>query len=160
VKPYYEHAGVTIYHGDCRAVLPELGIKLGSQSQREQDGSRKPKSFMKLEPGRRTKERGMIRSNIWRYSPGYMKSAKEDYIFEHPAIFPESLALDHIRSWSNPGDLVLDCFAGSGTTLWAAKQLRRAIGIEIEERYCEIAAKRLSQEVLQYTAPSDCEVPA
>jgi site-specific DNA-methyltransferase (adenine-specific) len=80
-----------------------------------------------------------------------MKSAKEDYIFQHPAIFPESLAVDHIRSWSNPGDLVLDPFAGSGTTLWAAKQHgRRAIGIEIEEKYCEIAAKRLRQEVMSF----------
>jgi site-specific DNA-methyltransferase (adenine-specific) len=124
------------------------GVKLGSQTQREQDGSLKPKSFMKLEPGRVTKDIG-IRSNVWRYSPGYMKSAKEDYIFKHPAIFPEALAVDHIRSWSNPGDVVLDPFAGSGTTLWAAKQHgRKAIGIEIEEKYCEIAAKRLSQEVL------------
>lgn len=90
-----------------------------------------------------------IRTNIWCYSPGFMKSAKDAYIFEHPAIFPEQLAKDHIISWSNPGDLVLDPFMGSGTTLVAAKNLgRRAIGIEIEEKYCEIAVKRLRQEVL------------
>lgn len=92
-----------------------------------------------------------VRNNVWLYSPGYMKSAKEAYIFEHPAIFPEDLAKDHISSWSNPGDLVLDPFMGSGTTLAAAKNLgRKAIGIEIEEKYCEIAVKRLRQEVFDF----------
>ena len=124
------------------------GESLQSCTQRERDGKTMPISASRVAPDRVYKQLG-IRTNVWAYSPGYMKSAKEDYIFEHPAIFPESLAVDHIRSWSNPGDLVLDPFAGSGTTLWAAKQHgRRAIGIEIEEKYCEIAARRLRQEIM------------
>ncbi len=68
---------------------------------------------------------------------------------KHPARFPIELPAHIIQSYSNPGDMVLDPFMGSGTTLRAAKDLgRKAIGIELEERYCEIAAKRMSQEVL------------
>ena len=67
----------------------------------------------------------------------------------HPAPFPHALASDHIQSWSNPGDVVLDPFAGSGTTLKAAKELnRRFIGIEINPEYVEICHSRLAQEVL------------
>ena len=64
----------------------------------------------------------------------------------HPARFPVGLPMIILLSWQG---LVLDPYMGSGTTLRAAKDLgRRAIGIEIVERYCEIAAKRLAQEVL------------
>lgn len=71
----------------------------------------------------------------------------------HPC--PKSLKTMHwlVTKASLAGDLVLDPFMGSGTTLRAAKNLgRRAIGIEIEERYCEIAAKRMTQEVLDVAA--------
>ncbi len=71
----------------------------------------------------------------------------------HPAPFPLSLPLRAMET-TKPG-LVIDPFMGSGTTLRAAKDLgRRAIGIEIEERYCEIAAKRLSQEVMDFSEVS------
>ena len=67
----------------------------------------------------------------------------------HPCPFPESLPSRCIVASTNPGDLVLDPFMGTGTTLAAAKaQGRRAIGIELDERWCEQAAVRLSQGVL------------
>lgn len=63
---------------------------------------------------------------------------------KHPATFPEKLAEDHILSWSNEWDTVLDCFAGSGTTLkMAHKNNRKYIGIEISEEYINIIKQRL-----------------
>jgi len=67
----------------------------------------------------------------------------------HPAVFPEALARDHILTWSLPGDLVLDPFAGSGTTLKMAKENgRRYCGIEINPDYIRICKQRLAQEML------------
>jgi DNA modification methylase len=64
--------------------------------------------------------------------------------YEHPAIFPEKLANDHIISWSNEGDLVYDPFIGSGTTAkMAILNNRKYIGSEISKEYCEIAKKRI-----------------
>ena len=77
-------------------------------------------------------------------------STKDKIAYKHPAIFPEQLAHDHIISWSNEGDIVLDPMCGSGTTLKMAEKLnRRWIGIEIEEKYCEISAKRIENELKQ-----------
>jgi DNA modification methylase len=70
---------------------------------------------------------------------------------KHPTQKPLKLMNWCIENYSEPGETVLDPFMGSGTTLRAAKDLgRKAIGIEIEEKYCEIAVKRLRQEVLPF----------
>jgi site-specific DNA-methyltransferase (adenine-specific) len=72
---------------------------------------------------------------------------------DHPAPFPLEIPSRLIRMFSFPGDLVLDPFAGTGTTLLAAKRLdRKSIGVEVEERYCELIAKRLAQGVLDFGA--------
>ena len=84
-----------------------------------------------------------LRPNYWEYSP------QSDRETNHPAPFPLDLARDHITTWSNPGDLVLDPFSGSGTTAKAAKTLgRQFIGLEVNPEYCRIAEQRIAQEVL------------
>ncbi len=68
---------------------------------------------------------------------------------EHPNEKPLELVKGFIQRHTIQGQIVIDPFMGSGTTLRAAKDLgRKAIGIELEEKYCEIAAKRMAQEVL------------
>lgn len=68
---------------------------------------------------------------------------------QHPTQKPVGIVGPLVENSSQPGDLVLDPFMGSGSTLVAAKELgRRAVGIEIEEQYCEVAARRLDQQVL------------
>ena len=85
-----------------------------------------------------------VKTNIWEYSVGLGGSTKDKIAFQHPAIFPEQLAKDHILSWSNKNDLVLDPFMGSGTTGKMCKLLdRRFIGIEIDKTYFNIAKQRI-----------------
>lgn len=85
-----------------------------------------------------------LRNNIW-----YMKTASQENVCgenKHPAPFSEELANDHILSWSNKSDIVLDCFNGSGTTMKAAKLLKRnSIGIEIAKEYCELTVRRINK---------------
>jgi hypothetical protein len=209
MKPYYEHAGITIYHGDCRNIMPHLpcdslitdpvwpncehifpGIDaehlLGETLQAANVnriavhlGCNSDPRFLQAVPAR---------FNFFRHSclefvvlgkygrllythdvaymfgtppksrpgarviPGrYIDSSSESQRSEHPC--PRRLA--HVKWivqwWSEPDGDILDPFMGSGTTLLAAKNLgHKAIGIEIEEKYCEIAARRLSQNVMQF----------
>ena len=135
-----------------RDTIPFNGIKdrknltygekpLGKNTARAKDGT------MSIERPRKAVLEYGLRSNVWKTNTtGQENPCKA---IKHPATYPYMLAYDHIVSWSNPGQLIIDPFMGSGTTLRAAKDLRReAIGIEISEEYCEIAAKKMQQEVL------------
>ena len=85
-----------------------------------------------------------IKGNVWRFIVG--SSMADKIAFQHPAIFPLQLANDHIISWSNEGDTVLDCFMGSGTTgVACVKTGRSFIGIELDKGYFELANKRIWQ---------------
>ena len=227
MKPYYEKRGITIYHGDCREVLPQL--KAGScdlivtdppYGVRWQSGYRRKKfAVMKGDDDPRLgaevtalalrvlrgdrhlyvfgrhdfsglKLRGSVEL-IWdkmliglSHSHGAWSKSHEVISFavktdeskrrfdsgaarmrrgtvlryrrlngsqvRHPAEKPVGLLRELIESSSRMGEMVLDYFAGVGSTLVAAAlEGRRAVGIEIEERWCEVAAKRLAQDVLK-----------
>jgi site-specific DNA-methyltransferase (adenine-specific) len=89
-----------------------------------------------------TKKMGR-RFNIWKYE---QTQGHDAYSKKHPAPFPETLAADHIISWSNEGDLVLDPMCGSGTTCKMAKlNGRNYIGIDIAEEYVEMARRRVEE---------------
>jgi len=106
----------------------------GSVSNKESRSCREDRKLLK---GKRTVTDFSRRFNVWDMSRGINKTA-------HPATFPEKLAHDHIISWSNEGDTILDPFAGSGTVGKVAKQLNRNfILIEKEPAYIEIINKRL-----------------
>lgn len=218
MKPYYEHAGITIYHGDCREVLPQLeaadavitdppfGIDWGRATW-DDDEDTYPllirwlvsecqrivvngwcfvfqampnvarfnewfpsgwrlyaacKNFAQIRPtgiwhswdpvvfwgnGETPREKDAVNRD---YFVGNVAGVFNDGI-DHPCPKPLDTMQHIVSIASSSDDLIVDPFCGSGSTLWAAKQLgRRAIGIEIEEKYCEIAAKRLSQEVMSF----------
>jgi site-specific DNA-methyltransferase (adenine-specific) len=227
VKPYYEHGGISIFLGDCREVLPELGkvdlvltdppffmpathyqSRVGWQRTwgdtsilrvfwevitdaycpRMKDTAHalvfcSHESYPVFYPVMYSKFH-YLKSIIWdkghvglgriwrnqheliiaaRWNDGYENkddrlradvlrhNATPSQSREHPVEKPSSLLADLILPTTPDDGMVLDPFMGSGTTLVAAKELgRKAIGIEIEEKYCEIAIKRLEQEILPF----------
>lgn len=95
-------------------------------------------------------ENKKIKGNIWEYVVG--KKAEDQEAKGHPAPFPMALARDHINSWSNEGDIVLDPMNGSGTTCLSALQLgRNYIGIDMSKEYCELARQRIEKYERQKT---------
>lgn len=210
MRPYYEHAGITIYHGDCREILPQLEAldaiitdPVWPNATADIPGKEDPYGLLETAlvsvgecrrvilqfgcdsdprilaavPARwpfiracwmdmaRPHYKGFILAGSelayvfgemperqgWTVLPGMCRSSSSTgKIPGHPC--PRKL--EHmqwlVRYYAQ--GLLCDPFVGSGTTLEAAKLLNiPAIGIEIEERYCEIAAKRLSQEVLDFS---------
>ena len=195
MKPYYEHNGITIYHGDCREILPALledlslvsdppypnnagwfTDSIGAAREVLADVRWQEALVFWTEMERPALTPPLVAVHIWHrtnvngrpYEPIYHfhvdgKKRRSDVI-PHPAVFfgagpgcreylghPTQKPADLMRHLLGKmkGNAVCDPFCGVGATLLAAKDLgRRAIGIELEERYCEIAAQRLSQEVL------------
>jgi DNA modification methylase len=202
MKPYYDEDGITIYHGDCREILPHLpkvdlvltdppygladrwtGGTWGAAPMYE-DAKRWDRdipidaviamlslgtnsiiwggNLYPLPPSRcwLSWEKSSKMSTLadfelaWtsfdRPSKQWLEDRNPDGKREHPTQKPLSLFL-WCLGFAPDASTILDPFMGSGTTLRAAKDLgRRCIGIEIEERYCEIAVKRLGQEVLRF----------
>jgi DNA modification methylase len=203
MTPYYEHAGITIYHGDCREVLPTLnpvdlvltdppyGYGWKTNYSRFTKGYHDKRAIAGDEPTDLsflfsmdcekmvfgfncidTPKPGSLLvwdkrgADGWSFlsdgEAAYWSTGVGVYIFSkngqqarseaglHPTQKPLSLMRWCIELAKTEGT-ILDPFMGSGTTLRAAKDLgRKAIGIEIEERYCEIAARRLGQEVFVF----------
>jgi DNA modification methylase len=201
MKPYYDDGQITIYHGDCREILPTLEpvdlvltdppYGAGKAEWDIVDWSWLPLAAAKAEmalgimPGIanllslpqevqghiyrwmlsvriiNSTTRGAIGFGNWIACAVYAREGVSIYRCDQDATeiairgrmpdHPSPKPFEAMR-WlitRLPGDTVLDPFMGSGTTLRAAKDLgRKAIGIEIEERYCEVAVKRLAQEVL------------
>tara|TARA_B100000214_G_scaffold105383_1_gene73997 strand:+ start:1539 stop:2798 length:1260 start_codon:yes stop_codon:yes gene_type:complete len=112
-------------------------LGLGISSMRGKDGklkSRVQKPVPEFSP----------RNNIWKYNTGKNFSTKDKIAFEHPAIYPEKLVEDHVLTWTEPGDVVLDPFVGSGTTTKMAHLNGRDwIGIDISQKYAELARERM-----------------
>jgi len=121
----------------------------GRTTQRQKDGTLKDSTAKNCgagKSGRATDGRYGFkqRDNIWRIVNGKKFAHTDELAYQHPATFPESLAHDHILTWSNENELVLDPMCGSGTTCKMAKRCNRDyIGIDISRGYCDIAEKRL-----------------
>ena len=110
---------------------------------RNADGST---SAMKYEKGKEDR----ILDNVWLINTGYMRTTKDKFAYKHPAMFPEELCEKHILSWSNEGDIIFDCFMGSGTTgKMAVLNNRRFIGIELDEEYFNIAKERIEKAMAE-----------
>jgi site-specific DNA-methyltransferase (adenine-specific) len=113
------------------------GSSTAHVKRRRRDGTREER------PGGPVKSH-RVHPNLFTYHVGYRKSTTDSWVFgQHPAIMPERLAADMIQTWTDEGDLVLDPFAGSGTVLKMAAQMKRR-WIGFDTAYTEVAMARLA----------------
>jgi DNA modification methylase len=89
-------------------------------------------------------QRGRNRSNVWTYAgANTFRAGRMDALAMHPTVKPVALVVDAMKDCSRRGDVILDPFMGSGTTIMAAERVgRRAYGIEIDPRYVDVAVRR------------------
>jgi len=141
-EQHFEYMFILV-RGSIRTFNPIMEDKIWEDNRefknirREKDGS--------YDRGFIGKSDKKIKGNVWKINTGGGHATMDKIAYEHPAIYPEKLCSDHIISWSNEGDTILDPFMGSGTTIKMAKILKRnAIGIEISPEYYKIAEKRIN----------------
>ena len=138
-QPNFEYMFV-LSKGKLGTFNPIRVPKLYTDNRTEKKWHRKSNSELVVNTRKPTLDK--VKENVWHYavSGGNLTTDKVD----HPAMFPEKLAADHIISWSNDGDIVYDPFMGSGTTAKMAFKLNRNyIGSEISKEYCDIAEQRV-----------------
>jgi site-specific DNA-methyltransferase (adenine-specific) len=100
-----------------------------------------------------------VRGNVWVYPRGFNQSSKDKRDFDHPALMPEAMAEDLIVSFSRPGDVVFDPFAGAGTTAkMAFLNHRRYLGYEVHEPYYRRALERLTDARSEYRRVLDAAI--
>jgi len=126
-------------HNPIKVDCLHAGLELNGTTYKNYSKGEQKRGKM-AKPVKKTK----IKGNIWEYVVG--KKAEDQEAKGHPAPFPCALARDHINSWTNEGDVVLDPMNGSGTTCISALQLNRQyIGIDMSHEYCELARERIAR---------------
>lgn len=129
--------GVVKTHNPIMVDCLHAGLELGSTTYKNYSKGEQVRTKL-ANPVKSQK----IKGNVWEYVVGKKKEDQEAK--GHPAPFPCEMVRDHINSWSNPGDVVLDPMCGSGTTTKVAAELgRHYIGIDMSAEYIEIAKSRL-----------------
>lgn len=220
ITPYYDHDGITLYHGDCMDILPQLDkadhiitdppydAKTHKGAKAAERPNQRDIDFDPIDPHVITP---MLLAHVKRWClcfcsmemlgayqaaagasyirggfyhrlngspqftgdrpamagegiailhppgkkrwnrhglPAYWQGTRVQYA-NHPTTKPLSLMMALINDFTDPGDLIFDPFAGSGTTFEACKKLRRkCVGIEISKKYCDVIVRRLKQEML------------